>query len=117
MTTFTTSEIATRMLRDLGLLDIEETPSAAMLSNAEQTVRSEVMLMAASGIPIWNGSEISVPEEYLTALSRRLGLAEAPGYGLVDLATATLALESAEIPLKRLGLTPPTGASQEAEYF
>lgn len=117
MTTYTTAQLATRMLKDLGLIAQEETPSAADLDWATETVQSEIMMMAAKGIPIWNGSEVVVPQEYLTTLSARCGLAVAPSYGLTDLATATQAKEVAEVNLRRLGMIHPTGAILEADYF
>ena len=117
MTTYTTAELATRVLKDLGLIGAEETPSAADLAWATETVGSEVGLLAVKGIAIWNGSVQSVPEEYLTALSRRLGLALAPSFGLVDLASAQMAMPAAERDLRILAAKPATGARQTADYF
>lgn len=117
MTTYTTAELATRVLRDAGLIAAEETPSAADLAWVIETVLSEVQMMNAKGIPVWNGSEITVPQEYLTILSRRCVLAIAPSFGLADVATATIAMESAEVNLLRLGHIGPTGTTQQSEYF
>lgn len=117
MTTYTDDDLATRVLKDLGLVASEETPSSADLEWCKETNASEVGMMAAKGIPIWNGSETSVPQEYLTILSRRLGLAVAPSFGLTDLATATAAMELVERDLRRLGMTGPTGEVLQAEYF
>jgi hypothetical protein len=96
MTTYSKSDLATRMLKDLGLVAAEETPSAADLDWAAETVSSEVAMLATLGLPIWNGSEMSVPLEYLTPLSRRCGLAVAPSFGLMDQATAQVAMREAE---------------------
>ena len=96
MTTFSQSDLATRMLKDLGLIASEEVPSAPDLEWAEETVSSEVAMLATIGLPIWNGSDMSVPLEYLTPLSRRCGLAVAPSFGLMDQATAILAMREAE---------------------
>lgn len=117
MTTYTTAELATRVLKDLGLVAAEETPTAADLSWATETVQSEIMMMATKGIPVWNGSEAVVPQEYLTTLSRRCGLAVAPSFGLIDIASAEVAMEAAETNLKRMGTILPSGATTEAEYF
>lgn len=84
------------MLKDLGLVYAEEVPSASDLAWATETVSSEVAMMASIGLPIWNGSDMSVPLEYLTILSRRCGLAIAPSFGLADVATAQLAMREAE---------------------
>lgn len=117
MTTFTKAELATRVLRDLGLYGAEETPSSADQEWAEETVGAEILLLNGKDIPIWNGGTESVPEDYLTVLSRRIGLALAPSFGLTDVATATLAMEVAERDLRILGQTGPTGERLEAEYF
>lgn len=116
-TSYTTAEMATRVLRDLGLVAAEETPSDADLSWATETVQSEIAMMAAKGIPIWNGSDASVPLEYLSLLSRRIGLALAPSFGLTDISQATLAMRAAEDDLRILGMTQGTGVTLEAEYL
>lgn len=96
MTTYTLSDLATRVLKDLGIVGSEETPSDDDQAWAEETVSSEVQMLADIGLPIWNGSEMAVPQSYLTTLSRRIGLAVAPSYGLADLATAQMAMREAE---------------------
>lgn len=117
MTTFTKAQLATRVLRDLGLYGSEETPSAVDQADAEETVGSEILLLAAKDIPIWNGSATSIPEQYLTALSRRLGLAIGPGFGLFTLVEAEQAMPLAENNLRILAQTGPTYETQTAEYF
>lgn len=95
MTTYSQQDLATRMLKDLGLIGAEETPSAADLDWAMETVGSEVAMLATTGMPIWNGSDMAVPLEYLTVLSRRVGLAVATSYGLSDPASAQAAMRGA----------------------
>jgi hypothetical protein len=90
MTAYTNEELATRVLKDLGLIGAEETPSAADLAWAVETCEAEIGLLAAKGVPVWNGGSDSIPVEYLTTISRRIGLAMAPSFGLTDIATATL---------------------------
>ena len=84
-------ELATRTLRDLGLVGSEETPSAADLQWAIESNSSEIMLLSSLGIPIWNGSQLSIPQEYLTTLSRHCGISIAASYGLMPPADAILA--------------------------
>lgn len=96
MTTYSQTDLATRVLKDLGLLGADEDLSAADLAWAIETVASEVAMLAAIGLPIWNGSDMAVPLEYLTILSRRIGLAIAPSFGLTDPASAQLAMRAAE---------------------
>jgi hypothetical protein len=96
MTTYTADEFGTRVLKDLGLIGAEETPTSADLEWAKETAASEIMMMAALRLPIWNGSDLSIPQEYLSTLSRRVCLAVAPSFGLTDLATAQQAMREAE---------------------
>lgn len=117
MTTFTKAELATRMLKDLGLVAAEETPSAADLAWAEETCSSEIDLMSAKGIGIWNGSEDEIPNEYLTVLSRRIGLAVAPSFGLADVATANASIIALERDLRILASKPATGSTVATDYY
>lgn len=97
--TYTETQFATRVLKDLGIIGAEETPSSADLEWAKETAASEISLLAATGIPIWNGSGVAIPQEYLSTLSRRVALAVAPSYGETDMATAQNAMREAERPL------------------
>lgn len=108
MTTYSQTDLAERMLKDLGLLGAEEVPSAADLQWANETVSSEVGLLSALDLPIWNGSEMSVPREYLTLLSLRCGLAIAPSFGIMSQADSMVAKEAAERNLTVLAA--PRGA-------
>lgn len=96
MTTYSETDFATRVLRDLGLVGADETPSSADLEWAKETAASEIAMLSAINLPIWNGSELAVPQEYLTMLSRRVGLAVAPSFGLTDIATAQKQMRDAE---------------------
>lgn len=96
MTTYTEDEFGTRVLKDLGLLGSDETPTAEDLEWAKETAGAEIAMLSSIGLPIWNGSELSIPQEYLTILSRRVGLAVAPSYGLTDPASAQMAMREAE---------------------
>ena len=97
--TYSLSDLATRVGKDLGLIAAEETPSAPDLDWLSETCSAEIAMMSALGLPIWNGSDVAVPQEYLTPLSRRIGLAIAPSYGLADPATAMATMREAERPL------------------
>lgn len=96
MTTYSQSDLATRVLLELGLINAEETPSATDLNWATEAVSSEVAMLASIGLPIWNGSDLSVPVEYLAPLARRVALAVAPSYGLMSLDAAQSAMNEAE---------------------
>jgi len=96
VTTYSKRDLAARVLKDLGLVGADEDVPADDQAWAEETVGSEVQMLASIGLPVWNGSEVAVPEEYLTILSRRIGLALAPSFGLMDLASAQMAMREAE---------------------
>jgi hypothetical protein len=102
MTTYTSEELATRVLKDLGLIGAEETPSAADMEWAEETCASEISLLAALGLPIWNGNELSIPQEYLTVISRRVGLAISPSFGMMSSVEAMSGMREAERQLTEL---------------
>lgn len=108
MTTYTANQFATRVLKDLGIIGAEETPTSADLEWAKETAASEIKLLSALDMPIWDGSELAVPQEYLTALSRRVCLAVVPSYGVASLAEATMAMREAERYLAELAA--PRGA-------
>lgn len=117
MTTYSRSDLATRVLKDLGLVYAEEIPSASDLAWAEETVSSVTAQLATEGIVIWNGSDQSVPVEYLVPLSKRIGLDVGPSFGLFSIAEAETAKPIANATLRRINAKQPTGAVAEAEYF
>lgn len=95
-TTYTLADLGTRVLKDLGLVGAEETPSGADTVWAQETCTTEIAMLSALGLPIWNGSDAVIPAEYFTPLSRRIGMAVAPSFGLVDPASALIAMREAE---------------------
>lgn len=117
MTTFTKSDLAIRILRDAGLVGAEEMPSAADLVFAEETLSAEIDLMAAKQIPIWDGSEDSIPNKYFTTLSRRVALVLAPSFGLGTLADASNAIPATERDLRTISAIQPGVGPVEGEYF
>lgn len=96
MTNYTDEEFGTYSLRTAGLLGAEETASAADLEWVMSQNESEIMMLANINLPIWNGSNLSVPVEFRNPLARRCALAWLPSYGLIDLASATMAMREAE---------------------
>jgi hypothetical protein len=117
MTTYTQSDLAIRLLRDLGLVGAEETPSAPDLLFAEETIVGEIESMTAEGIMLWGGSYDSIPGEYYTPLARRIGLALVPSFGLGSLADATGAISVADRKLRAISSVPGTGEPQHVEYY
>lgn len=117
MTTYTQTDLAIRLLRDLGLIAAEETPSAADLVWAKETIEAEITALSAENVRLWGGSYASIPGEYFTPLSARIGLAIAPSFGLASVAEAEIAKEAANRRLRKISAIPGTGEVQRAEYF
>ncbi len=117
MTTYTATQLATRVLRDLGVIDARESPDADDISDATQIISSEMAAMQIRGIPIWAGSSSAVPEEYLTALSRRLGLAIGPSYGVFSLADAVVGIDAAERVLRQMSAKQSSGQPIGVDYY
>lgn len=117
MTTYTKSDLATRILRDAGLIGADETPSAIDLLFAEETLSSEIDALAGKGIYIWDGSELDIPNQYLTTLSRRLVLALGPAFGLGTAAEAAAAIPLVERDLRMISRIKGTGTAQQTEYY
>lgn len=117
MPTFTKADLATRILRDAGLIGAEETPSAVDLLFAEETLSAEIDLMAATGIRIWDGDEEQIPNSYLTALSRRIVLALSPAFGLASAAEVEVGIDRVEKTLRKLSAIPGTEATVKSTYY
>lgn len=99
MTTYSESDLATETLRSAGLIASDETPDAVDLLDAEQSNRSVIAMMTSLGLPIWNGSVIAVPEEYLIELSIRLSMPLRLKNGMIDEATYMQLVEASEARL------------------
>lgn len=99
MTTYTETDLITEAYRAPGLLGIDETPSAAEVEDARVSNSSVVATMGALGIPIWNGSAISVPEEYFIELAMRCSLPLQFKAGLIDHAKYLALVDASEARL------------------
>ena len=117
MTVYSQLDLATRVLRDLALYGPDEAPTDDDLQDVIETVGSDVLSMAVRGISIVGGSDQNVPQEYLSALSRRLGLAVGPSFGVFTMAEATQAIPTAEMYRRQLSARLPTGGVMELEFM
>lgn len=104
MTSYSSADLVDRVLKDLGLIAAEESASNEDYAFVLQTIQSEAASMAVRGVPMMNGSDESIPLEYLTAISRRIGLAVGPGYGLFSSADAVVAIPQAEEIITELSI-------------
>lgn len=117
MTTYTITELAREALSAPGLLALEQDPSAAELADAITVCSSEILQMNVRDIPIWNGSEIEIPQEYFTILGQRCALPLMARNGGLSLVDAVLAMEALENKLRQMAMVPATGAPMQSEYF
>lgn len=109
--------MAERVLRDLGLVAAEESPSADDLAFAEETVASVYAELAARGISLPDGSDEALPQAHLVCVSKRIGLDVATAFGLISVADAELAKPVTERALRVLAARRPTGQIAPATYF
>jgi hypothetical protein len=117
MTTYTKAQLATRLLRDLGLLGADETASSVDMDWAEETIDATFASLQRKGIRIWDSSTDAIPDEYLVLLSQRIGLDVAPSFGLMGTAEAVSAKPLLEADLRSIATILPTGGTAEATYF
>lgn len=108
MTTFTETDLATETLRSPGLLDIEGTLSAAEYDDVTRSNQSVVLMLNTIGIPIWNGSEIAVPEQYFVELALRCSLPIQFKNGLISHAEMLSLIDASEARLTTMAA--PRGA-------
>lgn len=117
MTTYyTKNDLAVRMLRVIGAVASDETPSAADLQWAIDIIDTQGITIQQDGINIWDGTEEIVPDSYLTPLAERLSIHMAQSFGLESQTTISQA-QTAERTLRRLSATQATFEPQQAEYF
>lgn len=117
MPAYSRTDLATRVLRDSGLIGAEEVPSAPDLEWAIETLSSEISALQVKGIVIWNGNDYSIPIEYLSTLSRRINLAIGPSFGMDSVANVTAQMPLLERDLRILSQTTATGAVLENEFI
>jgi hypothetical protein len=104
MAQYTTNDLAVRVLRDLNIIDAEETPSAEDLAYTIETIQSEFARMEADGIKFSQHSTSvnSINIVLYTELSRRMGFAIGPAFGIMDAATGEAGKAASEGVLRRL---------------
>ena len=99
MTTFTDSDLATETMRACGLTSIEEPLNAVEFADTLQSNASVIQMLSAIGIPVWNGSEVEIPEPYFIELAQRCSLPIQFKNGLIDHATMLTLIEASEARL------------------
>lgn len=118
MTVYSETDFATETLRSPGLVGIEDTLTGAEYADVTRSNRSVIGLLSAIGLPIWNGSEIEVPEEYLVELALRCSLPLQFKYGLIDHAAMLTMIDTSEARLTVMaaprGAMPLLASSNES---
>lgn len=117
MPVYSQTDLATRVLRYLNLVDVTEAPDADILADTIETMTSDLASMAVRDMPIWNGSVMAVPLQYLTPLSIRLSIPISSSYGMINPRDVPEACLMAERVLHELSSSPATGSVAETQYF
>jgi len=74
MTTYTETDLATETLKSAGVVEIDGTLSASEFADATRSNSSVIQMLSTIGIPIWNGSEVEIPDQYFVELALRCSL-------------------------------------------
>jgi len=106
--TYTTNDLALRVLRDLNIIALDEIPQASDFNFAVETIRSEFARMEADGIRMWGTTVDIIDNVYFTELSRRMGFALATAYGIMPASQAEQGKEASEAIIRRLAAATKT---------
>ncbi len=117
MTTYSQTDLATKVLRYLNLVGVTETPSADEMADTIETISSDIAAMTVRNMPIWNGSVMAVPQEYLLPLTIRLSIPISASYGQMSPKDVPAACMAAEYILRGMSAVKETGSVAEATYF
>ncbi len=116
MTMYSQADIATRALRELGVVASDEAPSAEDLEHAAETISGLFLTMAAEGIAIVGGSSSAVPEGYLIPLGQYFAKHLAASFGAVSDKTELIG-KQAEMTLRRMAAGNAAYTPVPAEYY
>ena len=108
MTTFTESDLATETLKSASIVEIDGVLSASEFADVTRSNGSVIQMLGKIGLPIWNGSEIDVPEEYFVELALRCSLPIQFKNGLIGHAEMLGLIEASEMRL--VVMAAPRGA-------
>jgi hypothetical protein len=108
MTTFTESDLATETLKSASIVEIDGVLSASEFADVTRSNGSVIQMLGKIGLPIWNGSEIDVPEEYFVELALRCSLPIQFKNGLITHAEMLGLIEASEMRL--VVMAAPRGA-------
>lgn len=99
MTVYTESDLATETLKSAALVEIDGVLSAAEFVDVVRSNGSVIQMLATIGIPVWNGSEIDIPEPYFIELALRCSLPIQFKNGLINHVEMLSLIETSEMRL------------------
>lgn len=118
MTTYTETDFATETLRSPGLVGIDDVLNGSEYDDVVRSNRSVITMLNTIGLPIWNGSELEIPESYLVELALRCSLPLQFKYGLIDHAAMLTMIDASEARLTTMaaprGAMPLLASSNES---
>ncbi len=118
MTTYSESDLANQTLLTSGLIETNGTLSAEDYTAVTTSNRSVINMLNTLGIPVWNGSEISVPEEYFVELATRCSLPFQLRWGQINMQQYLGMVDECERRLIQMaaprGSTPLLSATNES---
>lgn len=118
MTTYTETDLATETLKSAGVVEIDGTLSASEFADATRSNGSVIQMLSAIGLPIWNGSEIEIPEHYFIELALRCSLPIQFKNGLITHAEMLSLIDASEARLTVMaaprGAMPLISSSNES---
>lgn len=117
MTTYSSTDLATRALRKAGLIGAEEVPWATDLEFAQEGIASDTAALVLEGIVIDNGSDQSLPLEQLEPRAAYHAITLKADYGMMSDVDAEK-LKAIQRPrLYAMCAKLATGADDQGEYF
>ena len=118
MTVYSESDLATETLKSAGLVDIDGVLSASEYVDTVRSNGSVIQMLGALGLPIWNGSEIDVPELYFIELALRCSLPIQFKNGMINHAEMLSLIDASETRLTVMaaprGAMPLLASSNES---
>ena len=110
----TSDDLAKRALGILGKLEAGQTPNPEDVDAVKAVIAPLVSQLGLESVT-YVGDENEIDDPVFLPLAKRLALEVAPDFGLP--AADEAAIQDANMPLRRLSATRPTGIPVRAEYF
>lgn len=117
MTSYTRAEFATQLQKHASLVGLTETPSAAAQQQAEAIVEAGIGTLMAKGVTLWGCTDNAITHEWLLPLIEWHAPVLLRIHGQINYADSLQMQAAAEIGVRALAMTGPTGAPQTAEHF